>query len=100
MNNQRSNQAFRLPLFCKVVFPLTALSVALYIGFTANASFADFFNRTVSSVGRFVLAKLTAWLPFSLAEMLILLLPAVLIAAIVVGYSFFAIRGEIPCATC
>ncbi len=79
----------RMPLFCKILFPLTALSIAIYVGFTASEAFADFFNRTVSPVGRCILAKLTEWLPFSLAEMLIILLPVALIVAIFIGYRYF-----------
>ena len=85
MNTQKTKKAERLPLACKIIFALTAVSVLLYIGFRISTPFADIFNRTVSPIGRMLLAKLTAWIPFSFAEMLLLLSPIILISVITVG---------------
>ncbi len=79
-------QIKRLPLVSKIIFLLAILSAGLYLGFTLNSDFAEFFNRTVSPVGRFLLATLTAWIPFSLAEGLILMLLPVLILLVVIAY--------------
>lgn len=65
----------RLPIFCIVVYLLTALSALLYLGFVLSSAFADAFHRTVGAALRTVLALSTAWLPFSVAELLLLLLP-------------------------
>ena len=89
MNPKANQTKARLPLFCKIVFAVTALSAALYVGFMNSTAFADFFNRTVSPVGRFLMAKLTSWVPFSTAEMLVILLPVALISLIVLGYRRF-----------
>ena len=75
----------RLPIACIIIFVLTAISFVLYITFRVNVNFADTFNRTVSPIGRMVMAKLTGWLPFSFAEMLLLLAPVILVTAIVIG---------------
>ncbi len=85
MNTQKTNKKPRLPIACIIIFVLTVMSIGLYIAFRVNSNFADAFNRTVSPVGRMVLAKLTGWLPFSFAEMLLLLSPVILVAAIVIG---------------
>ena len=85
MNTQNNNKKSRLPIACIVIFVLTAISMGLYIAFRVSSDFADAFNRTVSPVGRMVLAKLTGWLPFSFAEMLLLLSPVILISVIVIG---------------
>ena len=85
MNTQKTNKNPRLPIACIVIFVLTAISIGLYIAFRFNRDFADAFNRTVSPVGRIILAKLTGWLPFSFAEMLLLISPVILVTVIVIG---------------
>ncbi len=89
MNTQKTNKKPRLPLACIIVFMLTAVSIGLYIAFRVNSNFADTFNRTISPVGRMIFAKLTGWIPFSFAEMLLLLVPVILVTVIVVGARHF-----------
>ena len=85
MNTQKVNKKPRLPIICIIIFVLTAITALLYVGIRSNVAFADAVNRTVSPIGRFLLAKLTGWIPFSVAEMLLLLSPVILIALIGVG---------------
>ena len=89
MSIQKTNKGLRLPLVCIVIFVLTALTVGLYIAFRINMQFADAFNQTISATGRMFLATLTGWIPFSFAEMLLLLSPVILITVIVIGIKFF-----------
>ena len=79
----------RLPLASKIIFAFTALSGALYLSFVLFPAFADFFNGNVSPLFRFLLAKLTGWLPFSLAEMAILLIPAAVVLLVVIAYRHY-----------
>ena len=78
-----------MPIVCIVIFALTAVSVGLYVAFRYNTGFADVFNRTVASVGRMLFAKLTGWVPFSVAEMILILAPVILITVIVIGVKHF-----------
>ncbi len=89
MNTQKENNKKRLPLACKIIFILTAISAVLYVAFRINSPLADAFNRTVSPVGRMLFAKLTGWIPFSFAEMLLLLVPVILVTVIVIGAKHF-----------
>ncbi len=89
MNTQKANKNQSLPLVCVIIFVLTAISVLLYVALRASVGFADTFNRTVSPVGRVLLAKLTSWFPFSFAEMLLLLSPIILITVIIIGAKRF-----------
>ncbi len=74
----------RLPLISKLLYLLTALSGGLYLAFVLSPAFADGFNRTVASFGRALLGTLTAWIPFSLGELfVILLLPAAVLLIVV-----------------
>lgn len=85
MNTQKTTKKPRLPIVCILIFILTAISALLYVAFRYSVDFADAFNRTVSPMGRFLLAKLTGWIPFSFAEMLLLLAPVILITVIFIG---------------
>ena len=80
----------RLPRACKVIYLLTLLSAVLYLIFTQSRGFSDWFNQNISTWGRRILAYLTAWLPFSLAEVLLLLLPLLAAVLIVVAYKHFS----------
>ena len=73
----------RLPLACKIIYLIFAMCCPLYAVFRISPTFSDWFNGHISLWGRRALSHLTVWLPFSLAEWLILSLP-ILVAALVV----------------
>jgi hypothetical protein len=75
----------KLPRVCKILYLLTAVSAVLYFVFTQSPAFSDWFNRYISRFGRQLLAYLFAWLPFSFAELIILLLPLMLTVLVVIG---------------
>ncbi len=79
----------RLPLVCKILYIICALCLLLYILFLIFPQLADLFNRYVSPFPRAVLAKITSFLPFSLAECIIILSPIILIAAVSVGIKHY-----------
>ncbi|MBE6601635.1 MAG: DUF3810 domain-containing protein [Ruminococcaceae bacterium] len=89
MHAVEKSERKRLPLACKIIYLLTAVSAVLYAVFMNSTSFADWFNRYVSAWGRFALAKLTDFLPFSVAELLILLIPFFLGLLITIGIKHF-----------
>jgi hypothetical protein len=68
----------RLPVVCLVLYGIAALSLVLYVVMSRSAAFADWFNGSVSAVLRAVLADLTDWIPFSLGEMTLWMLPLLL----------------------
>lgn len=65
----------RLPRFAIVLYALAAVSLVIYIVARLSPTFADFFNRYIGAVVRGALAHLTAILPFSLGEALVIFLP-------------------------
>ena len=77
----------RLPLAVLIIYGFTLLSAILYLIAVKSPAFADFFNRHISAAVRATTAHLTGWIPFSLAETLLLFLP-VIVAALI----FYAIR--------
>lgn len=67
--------AIRLPKAVKIIYIIAAVCVPIYLLFLISEGFSDFFNRYISSVFRAILAHLTGWIPFSLAEFALILLP-------------------------
>ncbi len=64
-----------LPGVCLPIWLLTLAAIVCQILFVCNGSFADGFNETISVFCRSVTARLTGWVPFSVAETIILSLP-------------------------
>ena len=85
-----ARRVHKLPRFAIVFYAITALCAVLYVAFFFSKSFSDFFNRYISSVIRAALAHLTGWIPFSLAEYLIILLPLILVVLASFGMRRYA----------
>ncbi len=68
----------RLPVVCLVLYGLAAVCVLLYIVMMNSVAFADRFNETVSAALRVLFATLTDWIPFSVGELTIWMLPLLL----------------------
>ena len=79
----------RLPIFSLVLLGLALLSFFLVIIARKNVRFAIFFNRRISAAVRALLASATNIVPFSLAELLILLIPVIILLLIA-----YAIRSQ------
>lgn len=75
----------KLPRVCVLFLCFGLLSCGIYLLFRTDSSFADWFNRHISSVIRQVLATATAVVPFSFAELLIWLIPLFMIVLIVIA---------------
>lgn len=84
----------RLPRLCVAIYIWTLISIGLYIVFTKSPAFSDWFNQNISTWGRRLLACLTAWIPFSVAEMLLLLIPVIVGIAIVIAARYFNESGH------
>jgi hypothetical protein len=75
-----------LPRWCIVFLCIAAVALVLYVIAAISPNAADWYNRTVGAAVRAGLAHLTSFLPFSLAEILLYLLPAVVILLGVYAY--------------
>lgn len=67
----------------KIMCCLCLLGLAVYIASRFLPGFAEFWTRYPSHWLRFLLAKATGWIPFSLAEALLLCLPLIAVGYIV-----------------
>ena len=74
-DENKEKDRIRLPRSVKIVYAVSAACLPIYVAFLLSERLADFFNRYISSAVRALLAHLTSWLPFSLAEFLLILLP-------------------------
>jgi hypothetical protein len=72
-----------IPLFARISFLTLALSAILYAASIRWVGVADKVNSTFSVWLRRVLADLTAWLPFSFFELLVILSPFLLVFILV-----------------
>ena len=78
-----SVQKKRFPRFCVISWIATGISLILLLLFRLSPAFADFFNRYISQPLRLLFALITSILPFSLAEIMLILSPVLLIFLIV-----------------
>lgn len=69
----------------KILCGVFGISVIIYVISRFIPAFAEFWTRYPAQGIRFVMAKLTGWIPFSLAECIILSLPILVIAYIVIS---------------
>ena len=74
-----------VPDFAVFSFYLALLCAAVHVLSVLNSSFADFFNIYIAGFFRRILSYFTCWFPFSLAEVVIYLLPFAFIAVIIVA---------------
>jgi hypothetical protein len=82
---QSTEKKPRLPIICIVIYAIAALCALLYVAFLLSPEFSDFFNKNISPFIRMPLAMLTGWIPFSLAELLLLFSPFAVIALVTLG---------------
>ncbi len=71
------------PVPVRVLAVLAAVSALIQTGFLFFPAFADLFNRHVSAHLRGVLATLTGWFPFSLAETVLMMLPLIVVLLVI-----------------
>ena len=82
---QETPKKMRVPLFSKILLSIAALCAPLYIIFLNFPAVSDTFNKYVSPIIRGALSYLTTWIPFSLAEMLLILVPVIVVLIVGVG---------------
>lgn len=82
---EKNTEKIKLPLVCKIIYIIAGICLILYVCFVAFPEFSDFFNKYISPAVRGFLAKLTGWIPFSLAEYLIILSPVTVVAVVSYG---------------
>lgn len=75
VENNDAKKLPRLPLGVKIIYGIAATCIPIYLAFLLSERFSDFFNRYISSFFRALFAHSTSWIPFSLAEFALLVLP-------------------------
>lgn len=72
----------RIPIWCIILFGICALCIIFYAIMCLSRPFSDFFNRYIGAFFRFLFAKISDILPFSIAEFAIILMPIPLVFVI------------------
>ena len=80
LQNSTAEKKRFLPRYALVFYGVLALSLLVYLVAVLSPTFAAWFNGTVGAAVRALLAHLTSWLPFSLAEILLYALPLAVVA--------------------
>jgi hypothetical protein len=75
-----------MPLYSFILFGIALFALILYIVAVISPTFAGWFNGTVAAFFRAMLAHLTSWLPFSLAEILLFSLPLLIVVIGIYAY--------------
>ena len=78
-DNQRRGFFRYVPVPAFILICISLAALAVHIAAVNSVTFADFFNQNISAVVRAGLAYATGWIPFSLAETIIVGLPIYLI---------------------
>ena len=68
-----------IPIPSIVFFGFFAVALAVHLISFASEGFANFYNEKIGAIFRMALAKLTGWIPFSLAETVVILIPAIVV---------------------
>ena len=66
-----------LPLFTLIAASFALVAACVNVAYVLSPSFADFFNLHIARYIRWFMAVLTSWLPFSVAEFLLLSSPVI-----------------------
>lgn len=75
-----------LPLWALICYGVAALALLLLIVAAISPDFADAYNGTVGAFLRALLAHLTSWLPFSLAEILLYCMLPLVALLVILAY--------------
>lgn len=71
------------PISAIILFGITLISGIINIVFLLSSSFSDYFNRHISGVFRLIFAKITGIFAFSVAEILLILAPLLVVLLVV-----------------
>ena len=82
-NHSPKNASEKIPLAAYILLGFALLSGIILLIAGQSPSFAEFFNRYISGTVRVILAYATNLIPFSVAELLIILLPVMITLLII-----------------
>lgn len=84
------------PIAAQILIAAAALSGIIHFVSFQSSAFSDFINVTLGRAVRTVLAYLTGWIPFSLAETIVILLPLFFVAMIILSVRLSGKSTNLP----
>ncbi len=79
----------KLPKWSLVLYGIALAALLLFVVCIISERFANGYNRTVGAAVRATLAFLTSWIPFSLAEILLYLLPVIAVLLAIYAFRYY-----------
>ena len=98
MNMNKNKHKRIMPIWVKLSLIIFCLSTVVYLFAVKNTKIADFINNTVSVWLRIALSYITYPFPFSVFELLIILLPIIILLLVLMfirGAGTFASRARV-----
>lgn len=86
MQNTKIEKRRFLPRYAAVLYAIAALALVVYLVAVISSAFANWFQYYIGGAVRFLTAHLTAWLPISLAELLVLASPLMIVGVAVYAW--------------
>lgn len=71
------------PLPCMILYGIGLIAAAVHLISIGSRSFADFYTEKISWIVRLVMAKLTGWIPISVAELILMCSPLILTGVVI-----------------
>lgn len=78
-----------IPRHTKIAFVFAAVSLLIHLTASLSPAFSDFFTENIAQITRTVIATLTGWFPFSLAETILLMIPVLLVIYFALSYRHY-----------
>ncbi len=88
--NEEVIEKRHIPLFSKILLGIAGVCAILYVLFLLIPEFSDFFNKYISPIIRAFLSYQTTWIPFSLAEMFLILIPVIIVVVVGIGAKYYS----------
>ena len=86
MKEKRTEPINKIPTFVDVLLGILLFSLIIYVIALASPAFSDFFNTYPGAYIRAVLAWMTNVFPFSIAEIFIISIPALIVLIAILAY--------------
>lgn len=83
-----------IPKHTRIVLIIFFISLSVHVASFLSVGFSDLFSEKIASVFRTVISTVTGWIPFSIAETFLLMLPVMLILYFVIANDYFIKQGH------
>ena len=84
----------QIPAYTKIAVLIFFVSLSIHIISFKSTAFSDYFTENIASLFRTVISTITGWIPFSVAETFVMLLPVLIILYFIWANDHFIKRNN------